>query len=527
MKSEHLSALQTEFFQSCQALFEQAQQGQLPPLQDRRFADPAWQKHPAALWQAHMWELSERLLQQYVAKLDIEEHERERLAFAAMQWVEAMAPSNFLCSNPQAWETLLATQGESLLQGARNFFEDLQKGRLSQSDESQFQLGENLATTPGAVIYQNELIQLIQYRPTTAKQYALPLLIVPPCINKFYILDLQPQSSLVRYALDQGIAVYLISWRNPACQQSGAMHQASWGDYLEHGVLQAIDVVRAVSAQAKINTLGFCIGGTLLATALALAKAQGDEPAASMSLLTSMLNFADTGILNVFIDEAHVQLREWQAAQGNVLHAAELATTFSFLRPSELVWNYVTSNYLQGKTPSAFDLLYWNSDGTHLPGNFFAWYLRHTYLLNSLVQPGGVLINGLQVDISQLNLPVYIYGSRDDHIVPWRSAFASVSALPQAQHRFVLGASGHIAGVVNPPARKRRHYWTADVEPQHFSALQWLEHAQRHDGSWWPDWIEWLQSHSGHQQNSSPQLGNAQFKELELAPGSYVQVRAV
>lgn len=527
LQPEHLSALQADFFQSCQALHEQAQQGTLPALQDRRFADPAWQKQPMALWQAHMWELTQRLLRQYIDKLELDNAERERIDFAAMQWIEAMAPSNFLCSNPQAWDTLLATQGQSLLQGARNFLDDVQKGRLSQSDESQFFLGDNLANTPGAVIYQNELIQLIQYKPTTEKQYSLPLLIVPPCINKFYILDLQPQNSLVRYALDQGIAVYLISWRNPACQQSKAMHQATWGDYLEHGVLQAIDVVRAVSQQEKINTLGFCIGGTLLACALALAKTQGDDPASSMTLLTSMLNFSDTGILNVFIDEAHVQLREWQAAQGSILHAAELAATFSFLRPSELVWNYVSSNYLEGKTPSAFDLLYWNSDGTHLPGAFFAWYLRHTYLQNSLVQPGGVQINGHQVDISQLSMPVYVYGSRDDHIVPWVSAYASLAALPKAQHRFVLGASGHIAGVVNPPVRKRRHYWTADQAAQALSASQWLEQAQRHDGSWWPDWMAWLQSRSGVQQTSVTQLGNHQFTELEAAPGSYVQVRAV
>lgn len=526
IQPELLSALQAEFFQAYTVLIEQAQQGKLPALKNSRFAHPAWQSQPAMALPAHLWELSEQLLNRYVAQLAIDDSEREKLAFAAMQWIEAMSPTNFLHSNPQALETLVATQGQSLLQGARNFLDDLQKGRLSQSDETQFVIGDSLASTPGAVIYQNELIQLVHYQPTTEQQHAIPLLLVPPCINKFYILDLQPHNSFVRYILDQGIPVFLISWRNPACEQSTAMHQATWGDYIEHGVLQALDVVRFVSQQPQVNTLGFCIGGTLLATALALAKAQGQEPAASMTLLTTMLDFADTGVLDVFIDEAHIQLREWQMAQGYLLHAAELATTFSFLRPSELVWNYVASNYLEGKTPSAFDLLYWNSDGTHLPGPFFAWYLRHTYLENSLVRPGGVRINDFQVDIAQLDLPVFLYGSRDDHIVPWHSAYASIQALPQAQHRFVLGASGHIAGVINPPARQRRHYWTAPLPAQSESATQWLEQATRHEGSWWGEWMQWLQERSGSMQPSPRKPGNAQFPPLEAAPGSYVRVRA-
>lgn len=524
---ERLSAIQAEFMQKSLALLEQAKQGKLPVPANRRFAHAAWQAQPAALLQAHIWELSAQVLQQYAQELDLDHQEREKLSFALMQWLEAMSPTNFLCSNPQAWDTLLNTQGQSLIQGAQNFLHDLQKGRMTQTDESQFALGENLATTQGAVIYQNELIQLIQYRPRTQSQHAVPLLIVPPCINKYYILDLQPENSLVRYVLDQGIAVFLISWRNPVGKAAQQIQAATWGDYLEHGVLQAIDVVQAVSQTKRINTLGFCIGGTLLSCALALAKAQGQTPAASMTLLTTMLDFADVGVLNVFIDELNTQLREWQMAQGGLLHASELATTFSFLRPAELVWNYVSSNYLEGKTPTAFDLLYWNADGTHLPGPFFAWYLRHTYLENRLVQNDGVTVDGYQLNLACLDLPVYLYASRDDHIVPWRSAYASVRALQQAEHRFVLGASGHIAGVINPPQKKRRHYWKADQVSAQLSAEQWLEQAERVEGSWWPDWITWLLPLSGEQVPSPQALGNSQYPELEQAPGSYVKERVI
>jgi polyhydroxyalkanoate synthase len=520
--------LQAHYLQQWQNLWEQAQRGDLPPAKDRRFADAAWQNNPTALFNAHVWQLSVQAMNDMLGLMELDEAQHERLSFSTMQWAEAMSPSNYLMLNPQALQTMMDTGGQSVLEGMSNFMEDWQKGRLTQTDESQFQLGVNVGTTPGAVVFQNDIFQLIQYAPTTAMVHAVPLLIVPPCINKFYILDLQPENSFVRHALDQGLTVYLMSWRNPQPTDEPHIHALSWQDYLEQGVLEAVRVSQELSGQDKINTLGFCIGGTLLASALALARAKGQEPAASMTLLTTMLDFSDVGMLNVFIDEAQVAFREWQLGQGGLLNARELASTFSFLRPAELVWNYVSSNYLQGKKPPAFDLLYWNSDGTHLPGPFFTWYLRNTYLENRLIQDGGVPVGQYRADLSSLALPVYVYGSKEDHIVPWQSAYASLRALPAAQARFVLGASGHIAGVINPPAKQRRNYWVLqEDEPlAGLQAQQYLERAQSVPGSWWTDWIAWLAPLSGSRRRAKRRLGNARYPVLEEAPGSYVKVRA-
>lgn len=520
--------LQARYMQQWQDLWDQAQRGALPPPQDRRFADAAWQSNPTALFNAHIWQLSVQAMNEMLGLMELESAQRERLGFSMMQWAEAMSPSNYLMLNPQALQTMMDTGGQSVLEGMSNFMDDWQKGRLTQTDESQFQLGHNVGTSSGAVVFQNDIFQLIQYAPTTTMVHAVPLLIVPPCINKFYILDLQPENSFVRHALDQGLTVYLMSWRNPQPDDAEHIQALGWQDYLEQGVLEAVRVSQELSGQEKINTLGFCIGGTLLASALALARNKGQDPAASMTLLTTMLDFTDVGMLNVFIDEAQVAYREWQLGQGGLLNARELASTFSFLRPAELVWNYVNSNYLQGKKPAAFDLLYWNSDGTHLPGPFFTWYLRNTYLENRLIQDGGVPVGAHRADLRQLDLPVYVYGSKEDHIVPWQSAYASLQALPAAQHRFVLGASGHIAGVINPPAKQRRNYWVLqDGEPvSTLDAQQYMERAQSVPGSWWSDWIAWLAPLSGSRRRAKRRLGHAQYPVLEEAPGSYVKVRA-
>lgn len=528
MDATRCAELQARYMQQWQDLWDQAQRGALPPPQDRRFADAAWQSNPTASFNAHVWQLGVQAMNEMLDLMELDAAQRERLSFSMMQWAEAMSPSNYLMLNPQALQTMMETGGQSVLEGMANFMDDWQKGRMTQTDESQFQLGQNVGATSGAVVFQNDIFQLIQYAPTTSMVHAVPLLIVPPCINKFYILDLQPENSFVRHALDQGLTVYLMSWRNPQPDDAAHIHALSWQDYLEQGVLEAIRVSQELSGQEKINTLGFCIGGTLLASALALARDKGQDPAASMTLLTTMLDFTDVGMLNVFIDEAQVAFREWQLGQGGLLNARELASTFSFLRPAELVWNYVNSNYLQGKKPPAFDLLYWNSDGTHLPGPFFTWYLRNTYLENRLVQKGGVPVGAHRADLSQLDLPVYLYGSKEDHIVPWQSAYASLQALPAAQHRFVLGASGHIAGVINPPAKQRRNYWVLqDGEPvATLDAQQYMERAQSVPGSWWTDWIAWIAPLSGSRRRAKRRLGHARYPVLEEAPGSYVKVRA-
>jgi len=348
---------------------------------------------------------------------------------------------------------------------------------------------------------------------------------VPPNINKYYILDLQPSNSLVRYAVEQGHTVFMVSWRNPLASDNDGVDAATWSQYLDDAVLKALQVATDISGQPQVNALGFCVGGTMLASALALAQARGQRPVAALTLLTALLDFHDTGILQVFVDETHALMRDRQLGQGGLMAARDLATTFSFLRPNELVWNYVVGNYLKGQTPPAFDLLYWNGDSTNLPGPFFTWYFRNTYLENNLKVPGRAQASGIALDLTRLDMPAYLYGSRDDHIVPWTSAYASTQLLRGPQ-RFVLGASGHIAGVINPPAAGKRSYWASDAPALPGDPAAWLAQATEHAGSWWPDWSGWLEQHAGARRKASARLGNTRHRPLEPAPGSYVKVRA-
>ena len=401
---------------------------------------------------------------------------------------------------------------------------DMRQGHVSMTDESVFEVGKNVATTEGAVVFENEFFQLLEYKPLTDKVYEKPFLLVPPCINKFYILDLQPDNSLIRYAVSQGHRTFVVSWCNP----DESMAHKSWDDYIEHAAIKAIEVVQEITGAKTINALGFCVGGTILASALAVLAAKGEKPVASATLLTSFLDFTDTGILDIFIDENSVKYREAEMGQGGLLKGQELASTFSFLRPNDLVWNYVVGNYLKGETPPPFDLLYWNSDSTNLPGPFYTWYLRNTYFENNLIKPGKAVVCGEKIDLSQVDMPVYIYGSREDHIVPIGGAYASTQHLP-GKKRFVMGASGHIAGVINPPAKKKRSYWTNDKLPQgKFPAVHadWLKSATEHPGSWWTDWSAWLAGHAGKQIAAPKDYGSRKYKAIEAAPGRYVKVKA-
>lgn len=524
--SETLTKIQQDFMQGWQQLSQDASSGQLAPIKDRRFAAPAWASSPAHLMMAHLYLLSANAMGKMVAASDVTPDVKDRLQFSVMQWVDALSPANFFATNPDAQAALVDSGGESLVAGLKNLLSDVQRGRISQTDETKFQVGENVATTQGAVVFQNRLFQLIQYAPSTATVFQRPILLVPPCINKFYILDLQPENSFVRHAVEQGFTVFLMSWRNPLEEDKDGIDRATWDDYLEEGVLKAIDVTREISGQKQINALGFCVGGTVLATALAVAAARGEQPVAALTMLTSMVDFKDTGALGVFVDEQHAKLREQQIGQGGLMSARELGATFSFLRPNELVWNYVVSNYLKGETPAAFDLLFWNGDSTNLPGPFFTWYFRNTYLENKLRLPNKLTCCGERIDLRKLNTPTYIYASREDHIVPWRSAFASMS-LFSGDNRFVLGASGHIAGVINPPAKKKRNYWVASDKASHTDPAKWEAQATEVPGSWWPDWYEWLATHSGKKIKTGKSLGNTKHKVIEAAPGSYVKVRAV
>ncbi len=521
-----LARLQSAYLQGAADLWNQSLSGHTAQLPDRRFADSAWSNNPAAAFTAQMYLLNARTLMQMADSVQADPKTRARIRFAVQQCVAAASPSNFLALNPEAMNKALQTQGQSITAGMHNLLQDLGKGHVSQTDESVFEVGRNVATTEGSVVFENELFQLIEYKPLTAKVHERPMLFVPPCINKYYILDLQPENSLIRYTVAEGHRVFVVSWKNAGDD----IAQRTWDDYIEQAVIKAISLAQEITGQKQINTLGFCIGGTLLATALAVLAARGERPAASMTLLTSFLDFSDTGILDIFIDEPAVRLREMSLGAespggGNLLKGQELATTFSFLRPNDLVWNYVVGSYLKGETPPPFDLLYWNSDGTNLPGPMYCWYLRNTYLENNLVVPGKVTVCGQPVDLASIDLPTYLYASREDHIVPWHGAYRSTQVL-KGRRRFVLGASGHIAGVINPPLKKKRSHWIGKTAALPESADEWFAHAVEHPGSWWTDWSSWLAPFGGKQVTAPKKPGNAKHKAIEPAPGRYVKEKA-
>jgi polyhydroxyalkanoate synthase len=527
--SEQLGVIQQDYLQQAAALWNQALEtpDQVKP-QDRRFAAPEWSNNPASAFMASMYLLNARTLQRLADSLQGDEKARQRVRFAVQQWADAAAPSNFLAFNPEVLKKAVETKGESLNQGLQHLMHDIRQGHLSQTDESVFQVGQNVATTAGAVVYENAFFQLIEYTPLTGKVHEVPFLFVPPCINKYYILDLQPDNSLVRYLLSQGHRVFMVSWVNA----DDSLAKATWDDYVQQGVVQAIDVTRDVCGVEQINALGFCVGGTLLATALATLAAEGKKPVASLTLLTSFLDFADTGIMDVFVDETMVRMREMSIGPdspqgGGLMKGGDLAATFSFLRANDLVWNYVVGNYLKGELPPAFDLLYWNSDSTNLPGPMYTWYLRNTYLENKLCKPGAVSVCGVPLDMRRLDMPTFIYGSREDHIVPWDSAYASTQVV-QGPKTFVLGASGHIAGVINPPEKKKRSYWTTAPQVRKLpgTAKEWMATAQEQPGSWWPVWADWLKGHAGALVPAPKQPGNRRHPSIEAAPGRYVLRKA-
>ena len=528
IKPEAIEQLKNAYVAKLTGLWADFMAGKVPELKDRRFAAPAWHASPLSAFNAAAYLLNAEFLTAMAEAVEATPHQKQKIAFAVQQIVDAMSPANFLATNPDAQQTLIETKGESLAKGLSNMLADMQKGRISQSDESAFEVGRNVATRPGTVVFENALFQLIQYTPTTATVHQRPLLMVPPCINKFYILDLQPENSLVRYAVEQGNSVFLMSWRNPDL----SLQHLTWDDYVEQGVIEAIRVVQDISGQDKLNMFGFCVGGTIVSTALAVLKARGESPAASLTLLTTFLDFCDAGALDVFIDEPQVALREQSLSKGGLMSGRDLGSTFSSLRPNDLVWNYVQSNYLKGKEPPAFDLLYWNGDGTGLPGPMFCWYLRNTYLENSLKVPGKLTVAGEKVDLSSIDAPAFIYGSREDHIVPWGAAYASTALLNPKKtraNRFILGASGHIAGVINPAAKKKRSYWSNDqpraAKAKPLSAEQWMAGATEHAGSWWPEWAAFLAEQGGADVKAPAKPGNKRHAPIEAAPGRYVKVR--
>jgi polyhydroxyalkanoate synthase subunit PhaC len=515
---DKIQALQQAYLNEASELWNQGLRSG-PAGADKRFASDAWSSNPVAAFSAAVYLLNARALLGLADAAQTDEKTKSRLRFAVEQWMAASAPSNFMALNAEAQKKAIETHGESIAKGLQNLLKDIQQGHVSMTDESLFEVGRNVATTEGAVVFENDLFQLIEYKPLTAKVYERPFLVVPPCINKYYILDLQPENSVVRYLAEQGHRTFVISWRNA----DDDLQDKNWDDYVGDGPMKAIEVVKEITGAKQINALGFCVGGTLLGTALAVFAARGEKPLASATFLTTLLDFTNTGVLDLFIDEAFVNFREMQMGGGGLMKGQELASTFSFLRPNDLVWNYVVGNYLKGETPPPFDLLYWNSDSTNLPGPMYAWYLRNTYFENNLVKPGKCVVRGEKVDLSKVDLPAYIYGSREDHIVPIDGAYATVQHLP-GKKRFVMGASGHIAGVINPPSKNKRSYWTNDKLPK--THAEWLKGAKEHPGSWWTDWSNWLKPHAGKQVAAPKSYGKGKYKVIEPAPGRYVKAKA-
>ena len=525
--SSKFAALQARYFQLHAALWQSALARETgrdavpvapPDRGDRRFSSAEWQRIPWFDYLRQSYLINSRFLSDWIEALETEPRAKERLSFIARQFSDAMSPANFAATNPEALKLALETGGESLAQGIRLLLEDVHKGRISTTDESVFEVGKNLAVTEGAVIFENELIQLIQYKPVTSTVFKRPLVMFPPCINKYYILDLQPENSLVRYAVEQGHPVFMVSWRN-ITEELGRL---TWDDYIEKGVLKALEVASAISAAEKVNALGFCVGGTMLGAALAVMAAKGENRVESATFLASMLDFSDTGDIGLFIDEPGVAVREAAIGKGGIMPGRDLALVFSALRANDLVWSYVISNYLKGKSPEAFDLLYWNADSTNLPGPMYCWYVRNTYLENRLCEPGKTVVLGVPVDLGKITVPAYVLATREDHIVPWRTAYRT-NQLLGGETRFVLGASGHVAGIINPASKNKRSHWIGakpGADPE-----EWLADGKEKPGSWWADWSTWIEGFGDERVKARARPGNAKYKPIEQAPGRYVKHR--
>ena len=489
------------------------------PTSDDRSEAPEWR---LAFFQylQRAYQLNAQFLTEVGELAQLEPHAKRRLQFQLRQLTDAMSPKNSAATNPEVIKLAAQTGGGSLVQGLKLLTADIARGRISMTDEQAFEVGRNLAITPGAVVYENEVMQLIQYAPATRETYEYPLLIVPPFINKYYILDLQPENSFVRFCVEQGFTTFIVSWRNVTPQ----LGQLSWSDYIEKGVLSPADVVKRISGATRINTLGFCVGGTLLACALAVMAARKENHAISLTLLATMLDFSDTGDISVYVDPEYVERSEHEFRTSGCMPGSKLASAFATLRANDLIWHFVVNSYLKGNLPRAFDLLYWNADGSNLPGRLYTYYLRNMYLENNLRIPGKLDACGVPLDLGVIDVPAYILATKEDHIVPWRSAYASIGLLGGTSE-FVLGASGHVAGIVNPPLKNQRHYWlnsSVDAEPD-----AWLANATQNAGSWWNHWATWLSSRSGALKPASAQLGSVQFPELEPAPGRYVKEKSV
>ena len=485
-----------------------------PERGDKRFSAPDWQLNPAFDFIKQSYLLVASTLLKTASEVEgLDVHQQRKLIFYLRQFLDAISPTNLLFTNPQVIHETIQSGGQNLVRGMEYLLRDLQAGGLKMTDTDAFAPGHNLAITPGQVIYRNKLIELIQYEPATKKVCAIPLLFIPPWINKYYILDLQPQNSFVKFLVKQGYTVFVVSWKNP----DASMEEISFEDYLNLGLLAALEVVKEVIGSPKVNVVGYCIGGTLLSMALSYLAARGDETVHAATFLVSLLDFSEVGDTSVFMDEPQIEYTEGQMLQRGYLDSRSMATMFNLLRANDLIWSNVVNNYLLGKEPPAFDLLYWNNDGTRMARAAHSFYLRNTYLENNLIKPNKLVLKGVPINLRQIRQDIYAVGTEQDHIVPWQSAWR-ISHLVSGPVRFVLAGSGHIAGVISPP-EKGRGYWTNEKIAE--TADQWLEGAIRHQGSWWTDWVEWLSTRSG-ERVPAPSMGSAAHPPIVPAPGSYV-----
>jgi polyhydroxyalkanoate synthase len=490
-----------------------------PAKGDWRFKDDEWSKNFLFDYIKQSYLIAARHIQRAVAEVEgLKPESEKKVAFFTRQYVDALAPSNFLMTNPQVLRETMASGGQNLVRGLNNLLADIEKGggrlRISMTDEAAFQLGRNVATTPGKVVHQTDLMQLIQYQPSTSSVYRRPLLIIPPWINKYYILDLREKNSFIRWAVEQGHTVFVVSWVNPDAR----LAQKGFDDYMTEGALAAFDAALKASGEKELNVIGYCLGGTLLGGTLGYLAAKKDHRVKSATFFVSLLDFSQPGELGVFIDEQQVANLEKKMNERGYLEGSEMASTFNLLRANDLVWSFVVNNYLLGKDPFPFDLLYWNADSTRMPARMHSYYLRNMYIKNRMGVPGGITLGGVPIDLSKVKIPSYFISTVEDHIAPWKTTYKGARYLG-GPVRFVLGGSGHIAGIVNPPAAKKYHYWTNDALPA--TAEQWFKTAKQHPGSWWEDWQRWMAARNGDDKVPARIPAPA----LEDAPGSYAMMR--
>src|SRR5687768_2401899 len=493
-----------------------------PDKGDSRFKDEDWSKNFLFDLIKQSYLISARHIREAVANVDgLPADSEKKVAFFTRQYVDALAPSNFLLTNPQVLRETLQSGGQNLVRGLNNLLADIEKGggqlRISMTDESAFELGRNVATTPGKVIHQTPLMQLIQYQPSTQEVYKRPLVIIPPWINKYYILDLREKNSFIRWAVAQGHTVFVVSWVNPDAN----LAQKGFDDYMREGALAAFDAVEKATGERDLNAIGYCLGGTLLGATLGYLGNTNENRVASATFFVSLLDFSDPGELGVFIDEAQVANLEKKMNERGYLEGSEMAGTFNLLRANDLVWSFVVNNYLLGKDPFPFDLLYWNADSTRMPARMHSFYLRNMYIKNLLGEPGAIELDGVPIDLSKVTLPSYFISTVEDHIAPWKTTYKGAKYL-SGPVRFVLGGSGHIAGIVNPPTAKKYHYWTNDAMPE--APDDWFNGATQQPGSWWEDWQRWIDPFGG---GKCPARipGEGAMRAIEDAPGTYATTR--